>query len=124
MAEAHRIIKLQLSDLILGHNYSVFYSVHNVDALTLIPVLDKDRFDFKAWASTQNAFLHFAHDILDNFITIKVNVLDRDTQEWSQLFVNVVCEDENCYNVAEDASSGGYNGYVVDVLNLIQDDEI
>lgn len=53
---AHRIIKLQLSDLVIGHNYSVRYSVHNADALKVTPLLDKTVFDFKAWATTQNAF--------------------------------------------------------------------
>lgn len=106
---AHRIIKLQLSDLIIGNNYSVRYSVHNADALKVSPLLDKTIFDFKAWATTQNAFLHFAHNIDDKFITIKVDVLNEDLTEWSQLFVNVVCEDASCYSLhTEEASSGEY----------------
>lgn len=120
MSTAHRIIKLQLSDLVIGHNYSVFYSVHNLDALTTEPLLDKTEFNFKAWATVQNAFLHFAHDILDKFITIKVNVFDRDINEWSQLFVNVVCEDELCYSVAEESSSG----YSIDALSYYLDNDI
>jgi hypothetical protein len=116
MAAAHRIIKLQLSDLNIGHDYSVFYSVHNIDALTSDPLLDKTQFDFKAWADRQNAFLHFAHDILDKFITIKVNVFNHNLNEWSQLFVNVACEDLNCYSVAEQVSSG----YALDALNYLQ----
>jgi hypothetical protein len=115
---AHRIIKLQLSDLVIGNNYSVRYSVHNADALKVSPLLDKTVFDFKAWATTQNAFLHFAHSADEGFVTIKVDVLNVNDNEWSQLFVNVVCQDASCYDLyTEAASSGEY----IESLRYISD---